>query len=237
VNILVLCPHCRSRTRVARNTSGRTVRCTGCEVSFTVPQGAGDLTVEWGPVGAGRRFALAPSAPFRIGRARDNNLILPGTLVSRHHARLDWADGEWRVTDLESANGTFVNGRRIQTIGLTDGSRIVIGEFALRLALTTAGTGEPDAPLDAMALDESVAGLTAVVESAGPRGAPIDPNAETIRGSTALAIGEGPSAELPVLLPAKKNSGINLRRIKRPLIALALLLLCGGLVLAIRHCR
>ena len=65
-----------------------------------------------------------------IGRARDNQLVLSDEKVSRHHALIRTAEDEtcWLV-DLASANGTYVNDRRVeQAVLLRDGDRISIGQ-------------------------------------------------------------------------------------------------------------
>jgi hypothetical protein len=51
--------------------------------------------------------------PFTIGRARDCHLIIDHTQVSRLHATLQWDHEQVVLTDLESTNGTFVNGERL----------------------------------------------------------------------------------------------------------------------------
>jgi hypothetical protein len=56
-------------------------------------------------------FNVARSAT--VGRAADNDLIIPDPDVSRHHARLELERDTWRVTDLESTNGTWLNGEQI----------------------------------------------------------------------------------------------------------------------------
>lgn len=50
----------------------------------------------------------------RIGIAADNDLIIPDTTVSRHHALIKRRFRRYRLIDLESTNGTFVNGRRVR---------------------------------------------------------------------------------------------------------------------------
>ncbi len=196
--ILIVCPRCKSKAQIAEGAAGKTVRCSGCRATFVVPQGTGELLVEWGPVGSGRRVPLAPQQIATIGRATDNVLCLPGPLVSRHHARLEWVESEWRLRDLSSGNGTFVNGHRAREIGLTDGCRIVIGDFALRLSLASTGPSDLDQAMDAMALEESRSGATAIV---GPTDAGADPHADTAAGTVALVPSEAPDAPLPERRP------------------------------------
>jgi pSer/pThr/pTyr-binding forkhead associated (FHA) protein len=58
--------------------------------------------------GEGREFKLRARAT--LGRAPDNDIILEDPKVSRHHAAIAFAEERYSITDLESANGTFVNG-------------------------------------------------------------------------------------------------------------------------------
>lgn len=62
-----------------------------------------------------------------IGRGQENTLAVPDLLVSRRHAVLTLADGMATITDLDSANGTFVNGRRISSSVLSPGDRVGLG--------------------------------------------------------------------------------------------------------------
>lgn len=50
---------------------------------------------------------------MRIGRGAQSDLVLPDDSVSTTHARLDFEDGAWRLTDLGSTNGTFVESVRL----------------------------------------------------------------------------------------------------------------------------
>ena len=49
----------------------------------------------------------------RIGRAAENEVVIPDDSVSAAHARLEFDEGAWRITDLESTNGTYVEGVRL----------------------------------------------------------------------------------------------------------------------------
>ncbi len=79
-------------------------------------------------------FAVVGST-VRIGRQRDNDLVLEDTSVSRHHAEIHrGADGSLTLVDLDSLNGVFVNERQIKSAGLSDGDSVEIGD--VRLAFT-----------------------------------------------------------------------------------------------------
>src|SRR5262249_16421516 len=66
---------------------------------------------------------------FSIGRAKGNQLVLSDEKVSRHHALIRTLDnGESWIIDLASANGTYVNQRRIEhSIRLRDRDEISVG--------------------------------------------------------------------------------------------------------------
>ena len=70
-----------------------------------------------------------------VGRAPDNAIVLDDTSVSRSHAILLMEDGEVLLLDLESSNGTLVNGRPAlpdEPIRLIDGDVVMIGRVLLR---------------------------------------------------------------------------------------------------------
>jgi two-component system NtrC family sensor kinase len=68
------------------------------------------------------------SKNFRFGRDSNNDLQLHDSEVSRFHAELRQDDAGIRVVDLESSNGTFVNGERATSVQLSSGDRIQLGK-------------------------------------------------------------------------------------------------------------
>jgi signal transduction histidine kinase len=79
----------------------------------------------------GKRFELRP-APMSVGRDASNPIRLRDHEVSRKHAELRPADGEgYRLFDLGSANGTYVNGHLISEAPLRAGDRLQIGQTTL----------------------------------------------------------------------------------------------------------
>ena len=90
------------------------------------------LTVISG-VNQGQEFRL--QGRTRLGRAQDNEIILDDPKVSRHHAVFNLETEGWVITDLGSANGTFVNGQRIEEpYRLQNGDRISVGDVELGYA-------------------------------------------------------------------------------------------------------
>lgn len=71
--------------------------------------------------------------PVRIGRAKENQIVLDHPQVSRYHATIErMGVGRYRVHDLKSANGVFVNNQRIdREAWLKEGDVIQIGPFRL----------------------------------------------------------------------------------------------------------
>jgi pSer/pThr/pTyr-binding forkhead associated (FHA) protein/subtilisin family serine protease len=70
-----------------------------------------------------------------IGRSAENDICLPETTVSRRHARIEWQDGAFVLLDLDSANGSSVNGQRVERRVLQDDDEIQIGQTHLRFEM------------------------------------------------------------------------------------------------------
>jgi ABC-type multidrug transport system ATPase subunit/pSer/pThr/pTyr-binding forkhead associated (FHA) protein len=122
---------------------------------------------------------------FTIGRQPDNDIVLPAGYVSGHHGRLEHHEGTWHYTDLDSTNGTFVNGERVTQVELKNGDIIRIGD-----------------------LEGNSVGLTFRAASAEEAGGTTAPTPSAIRmGSTtlgikrAMLIGRDPQADIHVPSP------------------------------------
>ena len=84
-----------------------------------------------------------------IGRAVENDLVLPDQGVSRRHARVQRSDEGWVLTDLGSTNGTLVNHRQLGGGHLLrPGDRVQVGSAVL-LAQEEPGDGVPQRPFQA----------------------------------------------------------------------------------------
>jgi pSer/pThr/pTyr-binding forkhead associated (FHA) protein/tetratricopeptide (TPR) repeat protein len=62
----------------------------------------------------GKEFSLANKESFKVGRAEDNDFMLDDTSLSRHHATIYLSQGQWKIKDEGSRNGSFINNQQIQ---------------------------------------------------------------------------------------------------------------------------
>ncbi|MCW6004809.1 DUF151 domain-containing protein [Micromonospora sp. CPCC 205371] len=94
--------------------------------------GAAILRIRQGP-GAGAVFMLDADM-VTCGRDGGNEIVLDGATVSRKHAEFHRQGAGYTVSDLDSLNGTYVNGERVTTAALTAGDEIRIGRYRLTFA-------------------------------------------------------------------------------------------------------
>ncbi|MCV7279228.1 FHA domain-containing protein [Mycolicibacterium flavescens] len=79
----------------------------------------------------GSRPADNVPGAIKIGRATDNDIVVPDVLASRHHATLVPTPSGTEIQDNRSINGTFVNGARVESALLRDGDTVTIGNIDL----------------------------------------------------------------------------------------------------------
>ncbi len=77
------------------------------------------------------QFNLGAEGPLTIGRRSTNTIVIDNLAISGVHAKIEAADTFFKVTDLNSKNGTFVNGRRVQEQRLQHKDVITIGKHHL----------------------------------------------------------------------------------------------------------
>lgn len=84
------------------------------------------------PDGAEARFSLEGES-FTVGRAPDNDMVIPDPRVSSHHLILKRSQsGNFIVNDLGATNPTRVNGRTSSLAELTDGDTLMLGDTYAR---------------------------------------------------------------------------------------------------------
>jgi hypothetical protein len=79
-----------------------------------------------------------------LGRSVKNGIPLKDTRASREHARISTDGSEWWIEDLESKNGTRVNGAAVTRSRLSPGDEVVIGDTWMRFEEDDSGLPLPD---------------------------------------------------------------------------------------------
>jgi pSer/pThr/pTyr-binding forkhead associated (FHA) protein len=108
--------------------------------------------------GTEKSYRLQTHRPFTVGRDPGNDIILRDPKVSRHHAEIVFERGFFVLHDLASANGTYVNGKRIRVAPLTHGAKLRMGNsygrFSEELPTETDQPHEPyEQPVTAPSLE------------------------------------------------------------------------------------
>lgn len=138
----------------ARNRQGEGARTVGIKLTLTLS----GRTLE--------RFEFKEYERLRIGRSEDCEITIDNLGVSRYHAEIVSKDGFNILRDLRSNNGTFVNGRRIDSHNLNEGDEISIGKFTLTFSGDGAAAPAVEAPAEAPRGAEDFGGMTMQMDQA-----------------------------------------------------------------------
>ena len=93
----------------------------------SLPKNKIGLMVIKGPI-IGEKFFIKEDT-FTIGRNPDSDILLDDITVSRQHAIIEKLGEEYLIKDMESLNGTYLNGKIIELSKLSNGDRIQIGKY------------------------------------------------------------------------------------------------------------
>ena len=133
----------------------------------------------------GKDFALPPQGKVVLGRSKDASITIPDINLSRAHCSVSATPRGYMLEDLDSTNGTYLNGRRVRQELLREGDRIVIGETEIefrardrfddgetKMDVPTVGGHEELSPADALRMLKRGGPGTAVQPSGPESGAP-----------------------------------------------------------------
>lgn len=110
------------------------------------------------------REIIVDRFPFVIGRRGDTDWSLPLAFVSRRHCQFTRHGGQVMVQDLESYNGTFVNGKRAVTpLPVQNGDELTLGPCSFRVMVSN-DAGETPALLPGAGTADDRAAFSAEVE-------------------------------------------------------------------------
>jgi hypothetical protein len=78
-----------------------------------------------------KKYPFPDKTQITVGRDADCDISIDNVAVSRRHCTVTQVDDQWMLEDLQSGNGTFFNGQRVQTHSLGSGESFVIGKYSL----------------------------------------------------------------------------------------------------------
>jgi len=81
-----------------------------------------------------KEYDIPKDRALTIGRHQGNDIVIENLAVSGHHAKIDFTDNGYLLTDLKSTNGTFVNEELVSTHWLRHEDVIIIGKHTLVFA-------------------------------------------------------------------------------------------------------
>lgn len=132
--------------------------------------------------GEGGRSVALDAQMYTIGRRPDNAIVLAHDYVSGHHGRLEFVNGAWQYTDLNSTNGTYINGQQLPGAALRDGDILRIGDIHGNSASLTFRTQAEE-------------------DAARPIASTIRIGALGLNSKPLMTIGRDPQADVPLASP------------------------------------
>jgi predicted component of type VI protein secretion system len=138
----------------------------------------------------GHEFSIPPDHAVVLGRLPTCAIPIQEASVSREHAKIFLRDERYLLVDLNSANGTFVNGKRVTRAELADGDEVTLGSARLVFENGVAPSAPPAAPappVASRALEVSPAGAP---ESSGfnLEDDPFANDADVVRAETEVEV-------------------------------------------------
>ena len=85
---------------------------------------------------AGRRMHDLSEDVVTVGRGQESSIFLDDVTVSRKHAEILHGDRGFRIHDVGSLNGTYVNRVRVDAVDLRNGDEIQVGKYRFRFVLS-----------------------------------------------------------------------------------------------------
>jgi hypothetical protein len=105
--------------------------CSRCGANIKIPAKENLDTrphfVSISALGEERIAYILNESEISVGRTLNNSFVIEHPSVSKHHAKLVAEDNQYALYDLESSNGTFVNGKRVKETKLADGCEVRFG--------------------------------------------------------------------------------------------------------------
>lgn len=140
-----------------------------------------------------QRFDLVSGRSYRIGSRPDNDIVIDQKDVSRRHAVLRVDDGSFHVTDLDSKNGTFINGAKTDAENFNCGDMVHLS--SARIVIVELGTGSYPTGPEAILLPDDDSEVPGTQETQKYRGEATREDVISLLEATANAVRRGALAK------------------------------------------
>jgi predicted component of type VI protein secretion system len=160
--------------------------------------------------------------PVTIGRqAAICDVVTRDPKVSRRHCRIEPVAQGWRLTDLSSSNGTWVDHKQVGELLLRDGDQIRLGDTVLRFSTFAAAPKRPADPAHALEIARAAQGGSEIDEYAALKPRPMPRAWERLpvppdTGFTSAFPRSSPAWLPPLLRQGQKAFPCSVRRGQRP---------------------
>jgi len=146
---------------------------------------------------------------YTIGRDEGNAVRLTERNISRHHARVQRTANDWRIYDLGSYNGCYVNGARVaETQSLQHGDLIQLGDYRLSIEDESIGTGRTDGVLTLPGRPGINTQADRLVLMAGP-----GQGQEFVLSGDRMVLGRGEECDISINHPSVSRVHAEIRRV------------------------
>jgi pSer/pThr/pTyr-binding forkhead associated (FHA) protein len=108
----------------------------GEEVATGGADGAALIEMDQVEGTAGRRMHDLGDEVVTVGRGQESSIFLDDVTVSRKHAEIVHGEGGYRIRDVGSLNGTYVNRVRVDAVDLRNGDEIQVGKYRFRFVFS-----------------------------------------------------------------------------------------------------
>ena len=154
--------------------------------------------------GGPARYRLRPTG-IRVGRDPQNDIVIDASTTSSHHSEISWERGSYWIYDLNSKNGTYINGSRVDRAPLKAESRIRFGtsgpEFAVQRHRSPVDETVEASAIDASRLEELESQLPVETPASSARAEELESQLP-VETPASSARAEELESQLPVETPA-----------------------------------
>jgi pSer/pThr/pTyr-binding forkhead associated (FHA) protein len=154
-----------------------------------------------------------PPGTYRLGRAPGEDLQLDDPAVSAHHASFALRNGQIGIRDDGSANGLFVNGKKVSVVRVTSKDEVQVGAYTLKMRVleksdgAAAGEEAVDSTVESTIIQQERPAKRPVPATRPPSPAQLDRSGD----EDATSLERGDTFPVPAPAPARKGDILNPR--------------------------